>query len=175
MAVQNHDAALNEKELLQLNLKQSKDLVNGLQERVRQLEASLSLDSQPIKMWSLEELQLVRLAFEKSKLESIETQGDSAVPAPHNADAAASQHDGAAHAGSINRDNATFRADHFCSWLTTDPEARGFGVNCRVHAVACGAALLANQVTPFLLSSVDWPASSRRRLMITLSLFTADD
>jgi hypothetical protein len=155
MAVQNHDAALSEKEQLELNLKRSKGMVNNLQERVRQLEAALPIEGSVGKVWSLEELQLVQHAFEKSK--NAITDIHCYCPAPSSSSAghesnAADHNDGAAHAralvkSSVKDAESTFRSDHFCTWLTTDADAKAFDVKCRVQAVACGAALLANKVT----------------------------
>jgi hypothetical protein len=156
MAVQNHDAALSEKEQLELNLKRSKGMVNNLQERVRQLEAAVPLEGQASKAWSLEELQLVQHAFEKSKNAITDIHcycpRPSLSSAGHGESNAADHNDGASHAqalvaSSVKDAESTFRSDHFCTWLTTDADAKAFGVNCRVQAVACGAALLAHKVT----------------------------
>lgn len=146
MAVQNHDAALNEKELLVKNLKRARCMVSNLEDRVRQLEAALSLESEPCKTWSRDQLQTVLRAFEKSFDDATETHGDSAAPASHSASHAAGDDLSAEVAGTSRLEAISFRSDYFCSWLCTDPDARCFDVKCRAHAAACGAALLAHQV-----------------------------
>lgn len=155
MAVQNHDAALSEKEQLELNLKRSKGMVNNLQERVRQLEAALPLEGSATRVWSLEELRLVQRVFEKSKNAITDIHCYCPVPSSSNTgheSNAADHNDGAVHAqalvkSSVKHAESTFRSDHFCTWLTTDADAKAFDVQCRAQAVACGDALLANKVT----------------------------
>jgi hypothetical protein len=44
----------------------------------------------------------------------------------------------------------TFRADYFCSWITTDSDASQFSVTLRSDAVACGWAMLRQKVPHFV-------------------------
>jgi hypothetical protein len=154
MAVQNHDAALHEKEMLETDLDNATRMVHDLQDRVRQLEIAFESCHLPAGApkttarspsdWSPNELKLVEHAFrtgaDSHSLAITSAQSDHM----HNTDP---QHKDTAlsHQEAQKCDTAqplSFRADYFCTWLTTHPDAKGFGVVFRSHAVACGAAMM---------------------------------
>ncbi len=159
MAVQNHDAALSEKEQLELMLQKSKIALSNLQDRVRQLETvaifQLAAESrgpraEPRRVWSYDELLLVRLSFEKSHQEILDLKSCSSVPVAHSIDQETlpgQKHDSASqlHATALIH-QSTFGADYFCTWLTTDAHAKNFKVTYRMQAIECGAALLTHKV-----------------------------
>jgi hypothetical protein len=158
MAVQNHDAALDEKQQLELKYSQSKMMVNNLQERVRALEVTARFQdtaSCQHMTWSREALSQVQIAFERSShavtrvsAPVSSTDGRSSI-----ADASGDAQAHADGSDKMRRDHHVFFAsDYFCTWLTTDPDAKHFGARYRVHAVNCGAALLEHKVMLSLLS-----------------------
>jgi hypothetical protein len=174
MAVQNHDAALSEKEQLEMMLQKSKTIMNNLQERVRQLETAVVFQlaaesrgprAEPRRVWSVEDLQLIRQSFEKSHRGILDLNSHGSVPVAHSIDQEpqlAQEHNNpsqshASHAASIISNSevqSTFGADYFCTWLTTDSHAKDFHVAYRSQAVECGAALLTHKVTAAVLVSL---------------------
>jgi hypothetical protein len=173
MAVQNHDAALSEKEQLEMMLQKSKTIMNNLQDRVRQLETAVVFQlaaesrgprAEPRRVWSVEDLQLIRQTFEKSHRGILDLNSHGSVPAAHSIDQEpqpAQEHNNtsqshASHAASIISSSgvqSTFGADYFCTWLTTDAYAKDFHVAYRSQAVECGAALLTHKVAAVLPGS----------------------
>jgi hypothetical protein len=173
MAVQNHDAALGEKEQLEMMLQKSKTIMNNLQDRVRQLETAVVFQlaaesrgprAEPRRVWSVEELQHIRQSFEKSHRGILDLNSHGSIPVAHSIDQKpqpAQAHDNASqshesHAASIFSSSdiqSTFGADYFCTWLTTDAHAKDFHVAFRSQAVECGAALLTHKVIAVLPGS----------------------
>ena len=174
MAVQNHDAALSEKEQLELMLQKSKTVLNNLEDRVRQLETAVVFQlaaegrgprAEARRVWSVDDLQLIQQLFENSHRGILDLNSHGSVPAAHSIDQEtqpAQEHDNtsqshALHAASLISSSdvqSTFGADYFCTWLTTDSHAKDFHVTYRSEAVECGAALLTHKVTAASLVSL---------------------
>ena len=156
MAVQNHDGALDEKEQMELKYTQSKGMVINLQDRVRQLESAFTNESRA-PSWTPEQLHRVQHAFERSshaatRIIAAHPSADVAIHNDANISNAQTHH--SAHVEVQDR-SITFRSDYFCTWLTTDADAKQFGVEYRARAVECGAAMLEHKVLfglMFLLS-----------------------
>ncbi len=131
MAVQNHDGALDEKEQIEFKYTQSKGMVINLQDRVRQLESAFTnQQSSRAPSWTLEQLHRVQHAFERSSHAAtrIKAACPSADVAIHeDANVSNAQTHPSAHVESQDR-SIIFRSDYFCTWLTTDADAKQFGV-----------------------------------------------
>ncbi len=131
----------------ELKYLQSKSMVMNLQERVRQLETVLAFDDAGSgnKLWSLEELNRLQHAFEDSSHSAARISPPAASANLDAHDHESSSHS-ATHAESSSRGQIIFASDYFCTWLTTDADAKLFGVKYRAHAVKCGAALMQHKV-----------------------------
>ena len=170
MAVQNHDAALSVKEQLELMLQKSKTVLNNLEDRVRQLEMAVVFQlaaegrgpqAEARRVWSVDDLQLIQQLFENSHRGILDMNSLGSVPVAHSIDqesppaqehGSSSQSHATAFIGS-NYSLSAFRADYFCTWLTTDSHAKDLHVTYRSQAVECGAALLAHKVIAMLPGS----------------------
>jgi hypothetical protein len=170
MAVQNHDAALSEKEQLELMLQKSKTVLNNLEDRVRQLETAVVFQlaaegrgprAEARRVWSVDDLQLIQQLFENSHRGILDLNSLGSVPVakahsidqespPAQEHGSSSQSHATAFIGG-NHSLSTFGADYFCTWLTTDSHAKDLHVTYRSQAVECGAALLAHKVIAFVL------------------------
>ncbi len=148
MAVQNHDAALDEKQQLELKYSQAKMMVANLQERVRALEVTARFQDAPGSKhmtWSRQALSQVQLAFEHSSHAVLRVSASVKETDVHSSIAEASA--GAQVRAEGSDHHVLFASDYFCTWLTTDPDAKHLGVQYRAHAVNCGMALMEHKVT----------------------------